>query len=291
MKNISVAFLLLVTLSASLSSINSVVAARDYGAGAAAAATSMPSVQTMTATMKNPVGNMPVGAANGNGMYNGNGGFIPMPATTSSSSSSSGGANAATSTTTSSYTSTGSAAMSSQKTGLDRFIMEEHKDVRNLSVAGLYWAIAGLLILIGFLTLTFFRQLVSSQAIACFKTLVAWTASIWALLTILFITPVIVLAFTLPGFRGMSNCDDMDSSCMDRLYMSQGRDVHTLALSGIWIAFFGYLFALGLLFAAFIDSLQCITRNCTTVIASYWTLVGIAIGIFIIGCVIIALLL
>lgn len=191
-------------------------------------------------------------------------------------------------TSSSSSSSTSSGASSSQRTGLDRFLFEEHRDVRSLAVSGVMVALAGLIIGIGFLTVTFFRQLVATQAIACYKTLAAWTGSIFALVTTIFVAGVVTIAFTLPH-TFHNTCDD--GSCMDKLYAGQGRDVHTLALSSIWLPVLGYLIAVGLIGSAFLDALQCVTRNCVTVIASYWTIVGILCGLFIIAAVLIALLL
>lgn len=66
----------------------------------------------------------------------------------------------------------------------------------------------------------------------------------------------------------------------DTLYHAQSKDVHMLAVSGIWIAFFAYLWANGLLACGFIHALPAVTGSTNTVIVSYWTALSILAILF-----------
>lgn len=81
--------------------------------------------------------------------------------------------------------------------GVQRFVQEEHHDVHELAVAGVWWALAGLLVAIGYATKTYFETLIASGGISSFTTLVAWVFSIWAVITALFIGIALIITFSL----------------------------------------------------------------------------------------------
>lgn len=174
------------------------------------------------------------------------------------------------------------------KSNLERFVVEEHRDIRLLSISGIWWALAGFLVAFGLISVVYFRLLIQSQAINCFQPLIAWTFSIWAVLTVFFVGGALTIAFTLPACFWTTGDG---SSASDMLYGAQFRDSHMLAVSGIWISFFAYLWALGLVASGFLEALSCIQPSCNTVIATFWTVASILLAHLIIGAIAIYFLL
>ena len=82
-------------------------------------------------------------------------------------------------------------------TGVDRFIQEEHGDLHTLAASGVWWALAGFLVAIGYSSKTYFTILAENGGICSFNSLVAWVFSIWAVLTVVFVGTALIIAFTL----------------------------------------------------------------------------------------------